>query len=216
MDTNLARNQMLTQQVRAWDVSSPKVLETLASVPRESFVPERYTQLAFADTGIPLDHGQAMLAPKIEGRLLQALDIRADDTVLEIGTGTGFLTCCISRLARHVTSIDIFPDFVESARIRLASLGADNVELETADVYAYSPDVTFDAIIVTGSAPELNPLFESWLAPGGRLAAVIGNAPVMTAVRVTRLESGEFARENLFETVITPLVNAPSSAPFEF
>src|SRR5215831_9410355 len=133
MNVEAARAQMLGQQIRAWEVLDDRVLHALEQTPREHFVPEDYRDLAFADTEIPLAHSQAMLAPKIEGRLLQALEVEPSDEVLEVGTGTGFLTACLARLAERAYSVDIFPEFVRSARANLAAVGLGNVEIETAD-----------------------------------------------------------------------------------
>ncbi len=160
---------MLGQQIRAWEVLDDRVLEALEQTPRERFVPEDYRDLAFADTEIPLAHGQAMLAPKIEGRLLQALQVEPTDEVLEVGTGTGFLTACLALLAQRVYSVDIFPEFVESARAKLAAAGLGNVELGTADALQLDLPGRFDAIAVTGSMPALDDRFVRMLKPAGPL-----------------------------------------------
>ncbi len=216
MDTDLARTQMLTQQIRAWDVSDPTVLDVLADVPRDAFVPERYKRLAFADSDIPIGHGQVMLPPKIHGRMLQALSIAPGESVLEIGTGAGYLTACMASLAGRVTSIDIFPEMIDGARSNLTDLGIVDADLQTGDVFEFQPSASFDAIAVTGSTADPVSQFESWLNPGGRLFIVVGEQPVMEAILVTRLESGELSRTSLFETVIPPLINAPVESPFEF
>lgn len=214
MNFELARTQMLGQQLRAWDVLDDRVLNALASVPRERFVPEEFRSLAFADTEIPLPHGQFMLAPKIEGRLLQALALEPVDEVLVVGTGTGYLTAATARLARRVVSIDIFPDFVEGARTALAQRDVGNVELVTGDALAYTPATRFDAIAVTGSVPKLDGHFVRMLKPGGRLFIVVGRAPVMEALLVTKAADERHTTESLFETVLTPLVNAEQPEPF--
>src|SRR5215471_20222815 len=181
MNLEAARAQMLGQQIRAWEVLDDRVLEAIAETPRERFVPEDYRDLAFADTEIPLGHGQAMLAPKIEGRLLQALQVEPSDDVLEIGTGSGFLTACVARLARRVLSVDIFPDFVDSARAKLAAQGRVNVEVQTADALELELADRFDAIALTASVPTLDDAFVRMLKPRGRLFAVVGRAPIMEA-----------------------------------
>lgn len=214
MNFELARTQMLGQQLRAWDVLDDRVLNALASVPRERFAPEEYRSLAFADTEIPLPHGQSMLAPKIEGRLLQALALEPVDEVLEVGTGTGYLTAVMARLARRVVSIDIFPDFVERARAALAQREVGNVELVTGDALAFAPASRFDAIAVTGSVPKLDEHFIRMLKPGGRLFIVVGRPPVMEALLVTKAGDERYSSESLFETVLTPLVNAEQPEPF--
>lgn len=214
MNLEAARAQMLGQQIRAWEVLDDRVLRALEQTPRERFVPEDYRDLAFADTEIPLPHGQAMLAPKIEGRLLQALRLEPIDEVLEIGTGTGFLTACLARLARRVQSVDIFPDFVDSARARLAAEGRGNVQLETADATQLELWGRYDAIAVTASLPVLDDAFVRMLKPGGRLFVVIGREPIMEARLITLQPSGDTTSQSLFETVLTPLINAERPEPF--
>jgi protein-L-isoaspartate(D-aspartate) O-methyltransferase len=151
MNSDVARENMIAQQVRAWDVLDPRVLGVMERTPRERFVPERYQAVAFADTAIPLAHGQFMLAPKLQGRILQALELSPHDRVLEVGTGSGFLTACLAALAFHVTSIDIYTDMLESAGQRLRDLGIENCDLKVADVFGMDADQSYDAIAVTGS-----------------------------------------------------------------
>jgi protein-L-isoaspartate(D-aspartate) O-methyltransferase len=214
MNFEAARAQMLGQQLRAWEVLDDRVLRAFEQTPRERFVPGDYRELAFADTEIPIGHGQWMLAPKIEGRLLQALQIEPIDEVLEVGTGTGFLTACLSRLARRVTSIDIFPDFVEAARANLAEDNVHNAELTTADALSLELPERFDAIAVTGSVPVLDDRFVRMLRPQGRLFIVVGRPPVMEARLITRAANGDTTSQDLFETVLTPLINAERPEPF--
>ena len=216
MNLEAARAQMLGQQIRAWEVLDDRVLRALEQTPRERFVPEDYRDLAFADTEIPLAHGQAMLAPKIEGRLLQALRIEPIDDVLEVGTGTGFLTACLARLGRRVQSVDIFPEFVDSARARLAAEGRANVELATADAHELELAGRFDAIALTASLPVLDDAFVRMLKPGGRLFVVIGRAPIMEARLITLQPSGDTTSQSLFETVVDPLINARRPQEFTF
>lgn len=216
MDTDFARQQMVEQQVRAWDVLDPDVLGVLADVRREQFVPTRFQGLAFADTEIPIGHGQAMMTPTIEGRVLQALKPGADDKVLEVGTGTGFLAACLARLAAHVTSIDIYPDFLESANANLKTAGAGNVTLLQMDATESLPEGEFDAIAVTGSIESFDPRFVEALAPGGRLFVVVGDGPAKDALLVTRTGATDWHSESLFETNLAPLVNAAHSPRFEF
>jgi len=205
---------MLGQQIRAWEVLDDRVLRALEQTPRERFVPEEYRDLAFADTEIPLAHSQWMLAPKIEGRLLQALQVEPIDEVLEVGTGTGFLTAALARLARHVVSVDIFPDFIDAARTKLAAENLSNVELRTADAWSLDLARRFDAVAVTASVPVLDDYFVRMLRPLGRLFVVVGRAPVMDARLITLSASGDSTSESLFETVLTPLVNAERPEPF--
>jgi protein-L-isoaspartate(D-aspartate) O-methyltransferase len=205
---------MLGQQLRAWEVLDDRVLRAVEQTPRERFVPEEYRDLAFADTEIPIGHGQCMMAPKIEGRLLQALQVEPIDDVLEIGTGTGFLTACLCRLARHVASVDIFPDFVDAARTKLAQDNVRNVELRTADASTLEMPETFDAIALTASMPVLDDRFVRMLRPQGRLFVVVGRPPIMEARLITRAANGDVLSQDLFETVLTPLINAERPEPF--
>jgi protein-L-isoaspartate(D-aspartate) O-methyltransferase len=214
MNVEAARAQMLGQQIRAWEVLDDRVLHALEQTPRERFVPEDYRDLAFADTEIPIGHGQAMLAPKIEGRLLQALQIEPIDDVLEVGTGTGFFTACLARLARRVQSVDIFPDFVDSARAKLAAEGRVNVEIQSADALQLELPGRFDAIAVTASVPVLDDTFVRMLKPRGRLFVVVGRAPIMEARLLTLQPSGDTTSRSLFETLLTPLINAERPEPF--
>lgn len=205
---------MLGQQIRAWEVLDDRVLRALEQTPRERFVPEEYRDLAFADTEIPLAHAQCMLAPKIEGRLLQALQIEPIDEALVVGTGTGFLTAALARLARHVMSVDIFPDFVEAARAKIAAENLSNVEVRTADALNLELAGRFDAVAVTASVPVLDDYFVRMLRPLGRLFVVVGRAPVMEARLITLTANGDSTSESLFETVLTPLINAERPEPF--
>ena len=214
MNLEAARAQMLGQQIRAWEVLDDRVLDAIARTPRERFVPEGYRDLAFADSEIPLAHGQAMLAPKIEGRLLQALQVEPSDEVLEVGTGTGYLTACLAQLTERVCSVDIFPEFVASARANLAAVGLSNVELETADAMDLDLPGRFDAVAVTGSLPSLDDRFVRMLKPQGRLFVVVGRAPVMEARLITLLPTGGTTSQSLFETVLSPLINAERPEPF--
>jgi protein-L-isoaspartate(D-aspartate) O-methyltransferase len=214
MNFEAARTQMIRQQVRAWEVLNDRVLDVLADVPRELFVPEPYHDLAFADTEIPLGHGQAMMAPKVEGRLLQALDLAPVDAVLEIGTGSGFLTACLAQLANTVVSVEIFEDLARHARERLATRRVENIEIRVEDAFTLSYTEQFDAIAVTGSVPRVREQFIDMLRPGGRLFIVVGRAPVMEARVITRHMRGEWTEEGLFETLLSPLVNAEEFEPF--
>ncbi len=213
---DFARRQMLMHQLRCAEVLDRRVLATLERLPREFFVPAAFRRLAFADTEIPLAHGQAMLTPLNEGRILQALDIRPQDRVLEIGTGSGYMTACLARLGSQVTSIDIFPDLIDSAQQKLDELGIVNCELRIGDAFSLAPG-EFDVIAVTGSLPAWDTRFEQWLRPGGRLLLVVGRDQPMEAWRVERrLDGGEWQRRALFETVIPPLLHAPEPAEFLF
>lgn len=215
MQTELAREQMIKQQLRAWHVLDGQVLRTMSDVRREDFVPAAYRGLAFADAAVPIGHGQLMLAPKIQGRLLQALALTADDAVLDVGTGTGFLAACMARLADRVTSIDIHADLAETAAARLADLGVDNVRVMAADAMNFPPTVQYDAVAVTAALPVYQERFQELLAPGGRLFVVVGAPPIREAWLVTRDRDG-FRREVLFETDIPDMINAPVPERFRF
>lgn len=214
MNLEAARTQMIDQQIRAWEVLDPRVLQVMADVPRERFVPEALKQVAFADGIIPLAHGQVMMAPCVEGRLLQALNVGDTDTVLEIGTGSGFLTACLARLAQSVTSLDYFEDFTRVAKEKLTSLGLKNITLGTADATHLESAKRYDVIAVTGSTPTRESAILEALKPGGRLFVIEGSEPLMEARLITRLSESEYAEESLFETHIPALIN--SVAPSKF
>lgn len=216
LDVNAARRQMIDQQVRAWDVLDLQVLDAMTRVRREDFVPPAYREIAFADMCVPLGHGQSMLAPKLEGRLLQALELRAEDAVLEIGTGSGYFAACLGALAREVKSVEIFPELAQSARANLARGDVHNVTVVTADAYSLAEPARYDAVVLTGSLPLYDARFEQYLAAGGRLVAVVGQGPVMEARRITRSAPGEWLRESLFETVMDPLIHAAEPPRFVF
>jgi len=221
LDTEYARKNMVYQQIRCWDVSDSKVLDTLKSVPREYFVPEQYADLAFADVMLPLGkdstgHELNMLSPKLEGRILQELDIQPTDCALVIGTGSGYLTACLARLTRHVTSIDLSADMIDKARERLDDLDITNVELRVQDMFDRPAVGEFDIIVVTGSLPVYDARIEAWLKPGGRAFVVAGTAPVMEAGLVLRSKKDEISYQSLFETVIPPLTNSGSVEHFSF
>lgn len=214
MNLEDARAQMLGQQIRTWDVLDDRTLGVLGQTLRENFVPSEYQDLAFADMEIPLAHGQQMMTPKVEGRLLQSLELESTDDVLEVGTGSGFLTACLAQLAGTVTSVDIFADFVQRAGEKLGQLGLSNVELRTDDALAMGHGEQFDAIAVTGSVPELDDHFIRMLRPGGRLFIIVGRAPVMEGRLISLHDNGEWIFDSLFETVVPPLVNAERPEPF--
>jgi protein-L-isoaspartate(D-aspartate) O-methyltransferase len=214
MNYEAARQQMLTQQIRAWDVLDERVLGAVGGTPREMYVPESERDLAFADAEIPLSHGQYMMTPKVEARLLQALRIAESDTVFEIGTGSGYLAACLSRLASRVVSLEIFPDLSAEAATRLEQGGIRNVELAIGDAMQTLPEARFDAIAVTASMPRLPERLIKLLKPGGRLFAVIGRAPVMEARLVELHAEGRWTEQSLFETLLTPMIHADQAEPF--
>jgi protein-L-isoaspartate(D-aspartate) O-methyltransferase len=216
MDTLAARQQMVDQQIRTWEVLDPRVLDVFSLVPREAFVPPQYRELAFADAALPIGLGQSMLAPKIQGRILQALSVASTDSVLEVGSGTGYLAACLSLLGATTRSLDIHPEFTASARTNLRAVPQARVDFETRDAFAASPLGEFDAIAVTGSLPVYDARFERSLRLGGRLFAIVGEAPVMDAILVRRVDNSEWIRESLFETVVEPLINATAAQRFVF
>jgi protein-L-isoaspartate(D-aspartate) O-methyltransferase len=216
LDVSTARRQMIEQQVRAWEVLDLTVLAAMERVPREEFTPPAFRDLAFADMNVPLDHGQHMLAPKLEGRILQALELSPDDAVLEIGTGSGYFAACLGTLARTVKSIEIHTDLATSARASLARNNIHNVTVEAADAFGCDDPGRYDAVVLTGSLPVYDARFEQWLAAGGRLFVVVGQGPIMEARRITRTGPSELLRESLFETVMDPLIHAAEPAKFVF
>ena len=214
MNLEEARARMLGQQLRTWDVFDDRILGVIGRTQRERFVPAPYHDLAFADMEIPLAHDQRIMAPKVEGRLLQSLALRPEDAVLEVGTGSGFLTACLAKLTDTVLSIDIFPEFTAEAEKKLDHADFSNVELKTEDAFDMTAAAQFDAIAVTGSLPGFDDHFIRMLRPGGRLFIIVGRAPVMEALLITLHDDGNWTRESLFETVVPPLINASQPETF--
>ncbi len=217
LDIAQARANMIAQQIRPWHAADDTVLEVLNLVPREDFVPEAYRSLAFTDVEIPLSDGEIMLKPNLQARILNILDVQADDKILEIGTGTGYMTACLATLGLHVDSVDINATFTAVATANLVAHDIDNVQLITADASkGWGEEMTYDVIVVTGSMPEASDHFARRLKTGGRLLMVIGNEPAMTATLTTRVGQNEFEQEGLFETVIPPLKNTEIPVEFSF
>lgn len=216
MNLEQARFNMIEQQIRTWEVLDQTVLDLLQQVPREAFVPPQYAGLAFADLEIPLGHGEFMLSPKMEARIVQSLALKASDTVLEIGTGSGYLTALLAKLTKQVYSVERIPEFVEAASNRLHKQGITNVTLETGDG-AHGWDAgSYDVIVLGGSEPVLAPALQRSLNVGGRLFAVVGEAPTMAATLITRVSAEAFRTSVLFETCIPALLNAPQPQRFSF
>ena len=213
MNLDQARHAMIEQQVRPWEVLDPRVLATLAAVCREDFVSAAYRELAFADVPLPIGHGEFMMKPVVEGRLLQALSVAEGDEVLEIGTGSGYLTACLAKLGRDVLSIDVRDDFVSNARQRLGFAGITNTRTETADVFAWQPSRKFDAIAVTAATALVPTQIARWLKPGGRMFVVHGLSPVQEAALLT-WRGDTLHAETLFETDIPYLRGAEPVAHF--
>lgn len=216
MDFEQARFNMVEQQVRTWDVLDQEVLDLLFAVKRELFVPPAYRALAFADLEIPLGDGEHMWTPKMEARVVQELELKSDEATLEIGTGSGYLTALLARRSAHVTSVEINPRLLVQASAHLSSAGIRNVRLEKGDGARGWRDETYDAIVLTGSTPVLSDSWFRQLRPGGRLFAVVGDAPVMVARLVRWSAPGAIIQQDLFETVVAPLKNAPQPERFVF
>ena len=213
IDFARARETMVEQQVRPWDVLDARVLDTIATLPREAFVPQAVRSLAYADTALPLAHGETMMKPVVEGRTLQSLLPQSQESVLEIGTGSGYLTACLAHLSREVVSLERHPDLADAARARLSAQGIANAEVITADALAWTTDRSFDAICVTGAVDRIQARFTDWLKPGGRLFVVRGRSPAMEAVLVHRDVNG-LRTESLFETDLPYLAGAAPAPAF--
>ncbi len=217
MNFERARFNMVEQQIRPWEVLDSRVLSVLETIRREDFVPVKYRKLAFADMAIPLGMGQVMMRPNIEGRVLQALSLAEDETVLEIGTGSGFLTACLASLAKCVVSVEVFAELHELAQARLEEKGIQNTELFMGDVMqGWQPEQAHDVVVVTGSVPLVPEQFLGWVNPGGRMLVITGESPAMEVRLLTRLDVTEWREESLFETDLPRLVNAEEPAEFVF
>jgi len=212
-----ARHKMVVSQLRTFSVLDDRLLDIIERAPRHEFVPAECRDLAFADMQLPLGHGEVMMAPLVEARLLQALAIKPTDKVLEIGTGSGYVTYLLSQLAARVHSVEIRPEFTQRASEKLAAQGAGNVELEIGDgARGWDRHAPYDVIFVTGSLPMMAEGFRNNLAIGGRLAVIVGQDPVMEARLVTRTGATAFETRSLFDTSIPPLRNALTPEKFVF
>jgi protein-L-isoaspartate(D-aspartate) O-methyltransferase len=217
MNVEQARFNMVEQQIRTWEVLDQDVLDLLFRVKREDFAPAAHRDLAFADLEIPLGHGEAMMQPKVEARILQELALKPTENVYEVGTGSGYLTALLASRARHVTTVEIHPDLLERATANLRNAGIRNVTLLQGDgAQAPLAESAFDVIVLGGSTPILPQAFLERLAPGGRLFTVLGDAPVMKAVLVRQPVPGSFQPVEIFETMLKPLVNAAQPPRFRF
>ena len=216
MQTEFARAQMITQQVRAWDVLDERVLDAMRRTPREFFVPEKYAGIAFADTDIPLAKGQHMLPPKIVGRLLQALDAAPGMRALVVGCGTGFVPACISAMGASVRAIDIRPELAQAAQRNLKRAGFGQVEVVTGDTFNLELGAGYALIAVCGALPLYDERFARALAVGGRLFAIVGASLPQEAVLVTRTADETWDSRGLFETAIDALEHAPRPESFTF
>jgi len=216
MNMEQARFNMIEQQIRPCSVLDDTVLQTMGSIPRDIFVPEALQSLAYADIEVPLGHDESMMFPRVEGRMLQELEINIDDECLEIGTGSSFVTACMANMSKHVHSIDIYDDFLSNAEEKLAKVNISNVLLENKDaIKGLDLTAKYDVVAVTGSVPEYLPTFEKLLKPGGRLFVVVGSKQVAHAMKVVR--SGDnYIRTSLFETELKALVGVAEGTKFSF
>lgn len=215
---DVARHNMVAQQIRTCEVLDERLLARLREVPREEFVPAEYRGMAFADMSIPLGRGQIMFSPMLEARLIDSLTLAPSDRVLEVGTGTGYLTAVMAGLARVVYSVEIIPEFKLRAAHNLAALSLNNIQLEVGDAARGWPrHGPYDAILVSGALPlGPEPAFRESLAVGGRLVVIVGTAPAMEVRLITRHDSDRYSERSLFETDVPALINAPQPDPFRF
>ncbi|VAW65304.1 Protein-L-isoaspartate O-methyltransferase [hydrothermal vent metagenome] len=211
------RYNMVEQQVRPWDVLDNKVLNVLEQTPRDVFVSSQYTNLAYADTAIPLNNSQHMMHPIIEGRILQLLNIQPEDTILEIGTGSGYLTACLAQLGSHVDSLEIDSKLAQLAEQNLQQLSISNINISCADgLDMNNIKKKYDIIVLTGSVSKISKELKNTLTVNGRLFAISGTAPVMVAHLMTRKDEKNWHDETIFETVLKPLTNGEAKPDFKF
>jgi len=217
MDIEQARSNMIEQQIRTWEVLDMDVLDLLNEIHREEFIPESYQELSFADTRLPIGHEQTTMTPKVEARLLQSLALKADETVLEIGTGCGYLTTLLAKSAKHVKSIDIFPDFIKTANDKIIKAGLSNIELESTDVYSlFGQAEKYDVLVLTASLPKMDERFLDLLNDGGRMFAIIGESPAMEACVLTKQNDSDYSTKSFFEIDIPALIGSEQKETFEF
>jgi len=217
MNIDQARFNMIEQQVRPWDVLDHNVLKVMTEIPRESFVPSQYADLAFSDVEIPLGHGQVILQPRLEGRIMQSLDIKSDDRILEIGTGCGYMTACLSRLGDSIVTVDSIEEFSIQAKKNIAAQNISNVSFRVGDAaQGWDQDGPFDVIAITGSMPKLPKSLKSVLHKQGRLFVIEGIDPVMHAKLITRTTKNDFQEEILFESSIPALQGTNKEEEFVF
>ena len=215
MNFEIARHNMIEQQIRPWNVIDPMVLDALEAIPRENYVSDEMKESAFSDVELPIGHGQVMLFPKIEAKILQAVQVQKTDNVLEIGTGSGYMTALLAHFADKVCSVEIHDQLSQKAQEKLSKEGFDNVTFVVADAAkGFDQNAPYDVIILTGSVPQLPEGFKQSLKKGGRLFAVIGSAPVMEATLITRVSSSQYSSEILFETEVPELENVTQNEIF--
>lgn len=217
MNIEKARFNMIEQQVRPWEVLDARVLAVMNKIPREQFVTPEYKNVAFADIEIPIGHGQVMMSPKLEGRLLQSLNIKPTDRVLEIGTGSGYLTACLASLGASVVTVEYHVELSQTAESRLKDMGFSNIHFRVGNAAnGWDQDDKFDAIAVTGSLLQPDSRFHTLLNKNGRVFVIVGKPPVMEAQLITRLEPNQTVTESLFETSIPALETLAVKKEFEF
>ena len=217
MDIEQARFNMIEQQIRPWEVLDQDVLDLLDEIHREDFIPESYHDLAFADIRIPIGHEQTTMIPKVEARLLQSLLLKGDESVLEIGTGCSYLTALLASSAKQVKSIDIYPDFIDAAKNKIAKTALTNIELECVDAYSFlEQKAGFDVVVITASLPEMDDRFLNLLNNNGRMFVIVGVSPIMEARLITKQNESSWSYESLFETNLSALIGAKRTEKFEF
>lgn len=217
MNIEQARFNMIEQQIRPWDVYDYSVLDLFQSVPREAFVKDQHQGLAFADMELPIWHDQVMMSPKVEARMLQALNITPDDNILEIGTGSGFITACLAKLGKHVTTYEYFQDLSEQAGQRLQRQQIGNVDCLVGDIFSNQITLSsYHAIVITGSIPQDVEVFNKHLHLGGRLFCIVGNSPAMTAKLFTCMPDKCYREQDLFETELPALLSTNKLKEFKF
>ena len=210
-----ARHNMIEQQIRTWNVLDEDVLNLLKLLPREDFVPAKFKDHAFTDMCIPLGHGQEMLPPKVEAYMMQALQVQPEESVLEVGTGSGYVTALLASMAGHVISVDIDPETQQEAAAKIEAHNINNVSFEVGDAaLGWDKHQPYDVIVITGSLPILPENFQRSLNVGGRLFAIVGDAPAMDVLLITRVKENEWTHQVLFETNVPPLINAPEPERF--
>lgn len=217
MNFEKARLNMVEQQIRPWEVLDQRVLDAILDSPREAFVPTEYQGIAYSDTRIPIGHGETMMSPKVEGRLLQALDIQSHERGLEIGTGSGYLSWLLASFASQVVSLDIHQEFIDQAKARLNAQRVKNVELVVADgCEGYAQGAPYDFIAVTGAMANVPATLKEQLAVGGRLFIIVGKPPIMQALLIERSGDEEYSEQALFETELKYLNGAEAPVEFQF
>jgi protein-L-isoaspartate(D-aspartate) O-methyltransferase len=217
MNIEQARFNMIEQQIRPWNVLDQDVLDMLHVVKREQFVPQAYQNLAFADVEIPLTGGESMLAPKIEARILQEVLLKKHENVLLVGTGSGYLAALLAHKGRQVTAVEIAPELKELTEKNLAKAGIGNVTVELGNAaQGWAQGAPYDVIVISGSLPVLPEAFLKEVKVGGRILAIVGEAPVMTCNVITRVSDAAYDTVKVFETNVKPLAGAPVPSHFEF